>query len=62
MRPVQLARLRESAGMGDHLHLVHQVAGITGHALRLVCGVQSLLQVLVMGGNAGGAGILVALQ
>jgi len=62
MPPVQKSRFRHSARMGDYFHFVHQVAGIAGHSLCLVGRIEALLQVFVVCGNAGGAGILVALQ
>ena len=62
MLPIQQARFPHPAGMGDHLHFVHQVLRVVCHPHSLVFRIQALLQFLVVGGDAGRAGILVALQ
>jgi hypothetical protein len=58
----QLARFSHPAGMRDKADLVDHIAHVVGDALGFERGVQSLLQARVMSGDAGRAGIPVALQ
>ena len=62
MAPAQLARLEHTAGVGDDAHLPMQVLHVVGHPLRLVLHIESRLQARIVGRDARGAGIAVALQ
>jgi len=56
---VELARLGHTAGMGYDFHLVHQVLCVVCHPVCFTQGIQTLLQIFIVGGNAGWAGIFV---
>ena len=60
--PAEQSRLPYSAGMGNHLHLMHEIGGVVGNPLGLVGGIKSLLQILIMGRDACGAGVPITLQ
>ena len=62
MFAAHLARFCDADGMGDSFHLFVNILRITGHTHVFILHNQALLEPRIMGGNAGGAGILVALQ
>ena len=56
----QLVRVVNAAGMGNHFYFIAHGLDKFAHPLRLVFRVKATLQALVMGGDAGGASVLIA--
>ena len=59
---IKQPRFSNTTGMRNGLHIVHQVARVMRHSMRLVLRVEPLLQVFIMGCNPGWAGVFITLQ
>jgi hypothetical protein len=62
MESTQLTGVLHPTGMGDDTNLIGDITRITGNAFCLVIRIQAFLELGIMGGDTGGAGVSVALQ
>ena len=62
MKPFQFTWFLNSTGVGQQTNFIAHVFHIIGNPLCLLGRDQATLQFLVMGGDAGGAGVFITLQ
>ncbi len=62
MEAAELTGFPDPAGMREYADFIHHVFRVVCHPYRLVLRVQSSLELFIMRGDTGRAGVLVALQ